>query len=701
MDVILFDNWNNNAKVVSAAVSDCGFLITVSRPFFMRNPCSLLYLAMVGILLPAAFAGDTAGPWWRTEPVRFFQTNLPENHSTLDPVKLVDDVADFGANVLLLNMGGIAAQYPTDIELHFRSRWLPEGKDFFGESLREAHERGLRVIGRFDLSKTQKPVFDVHPEWFFRRVNGEPAIFNELYSACINGGYYWEHAPRILTEALTRYEVDGVFFNMFGNPARDYAGVPMGPCHCDACAEKFRAEYHRELPVDDNDPDYRAFMYDSAKAVAANLGALIHRLRPGAAFLTYIDEYTDIIVHESNTSVTRPLPLWSYSASDNVNRSLNSGQNKTVFNLCMSFVDYPWRFIHVSPDEIRSRLWQNLANGAPPALVIFGAIGEEDTTSLQAARPIFEWHQQHEDLYVGQRSAARVLLLYGSGGVEYRGFFRILTEAHIPFAVTTDQDWLTDGRRDAYDLVIAPEGAPSELDSWVERGGRLLVAGVNVPTAAKPDVVAVHEETRAAWRLQDHDLFPSLSSTELVILDSPYVELKPGATDRANAPVLTLIPPAMTGPPELVWLDKVETTVPGLWSGEIGRGRIVWLPWSPGGSYYHYSSPSHAGLVTDLIDRLLPHGRQLRTEAHPLVEITLMQQPKQHRTLVHLVNVSGHSNTGYHPPLATGPITVEMRGTLTHARAVKLDAELPVSPAGDHIRFTLPKLYDYEVVVLE
>ena len=34
-----------------------------------------------------------------------------------------------------------------------------------GEVLREAHARGIRVIGRFDLSKTQKPVYDAHPEW--------------------------------------------------------------------------------------------------------------------------------------------------------------------------------------------------------------------------------------------------------------------------------------------------------------------------------------------------------------------------------------------------------------------------------------------------------------------------------------------------------------------------------------------------------
>ena len=51
------------------------------------------------------------------------------------------------------------------------------------------------------------------------RAGGQPAIYNGLYSTCINGNYYREHALTILAEALDRYEVDGLFFNMFGNPA--------------------------------------------------------------------------------------------------------------------------------------------------------------------------------------------------------------------------------------------------------------------------------------------------------------------------------------------------------------------------------------------------------------------------------------------------------------------------------------------------
>ena len=56
------------------------------------------------------------------------------------------------------NMGGIVAQYPTRVPFHYPSPHLPPGCDLFGDVLREAHARKIRVVGRFDLSKTQKAV---------------------------------------------------------------------------------------------------------------------------------------------------------------------------------------------------------------------------------------------------------------------------------------------------------------------------------------------------------------------------------------------------------------------------------------------------------------------------------------------------------------------------------------------------------------
>jgi hypothetical protein len=648
----------------------------------------LVLIAGLGFLSPAI-----GQKWWMDEPVRLVQTNLLEGDAVLDVKKHLEPIAEFPANTLLFNLGGIVAFYPTAMEYHYPSIHLPAGRDLFGEVLKEAHARGIRVVGRFDLSRTRKPVFDARPEWFFQSVQGEPAIYNGLYSTCINGGYYRDHALKILNEALERYEVDGLFFNMFGNPSHDYSGNALGPCQCDACRERFSARYNRPLPTA-ADSDYQEFMFISSREVAAAIAELIHRKRPGAAFLTYIQQHTDVIMSESNTAVGRPLPLWPYSASDNVNRARNSEPAKMAINLCMSFVDYPWRFVTVPQAEVQLRLYQNMAHGAGPAFVMLSTPDQEDRQAVIAARPVFKWHAEHEDLYVGQQSRARVLLL-GGGQNSYRGYFRLLSEQHIPFAVSDNLRWLEEPGH-AYELVVAPQVAAESLEPWVRKGGRLLISGVQPPSWLNVPVVERRQHTQGYWRVRNHRLLPSLRDTNLLMLDGEYVELRPFAD-----PILTLIPPAMYGPPEKVWSDKVETDVPGLWIAEHGKGKVAYVPWDIGGLYYRHSSQGHAGLMTDLVDLLLPRGRQLRTDAHPLVEITVMEQPRRKRLLIHFVNLSGHSGTAYFRPLPIGEIRVELAEEFQTARSVAHKQELPVTENGSYRSFVLPALKGYDVVVLE
>jgi hypothetical protein len=411
--------------------------------------------------------------------------------------------------------------------------------------------------------------------------------------------------------------------------------------------------------------------------------------------LTYIKDHTDGIMSESNTAVGRALPLWPYSASDNVSRSLGSEPDKVPINLSMSFVDFPWRYAHVPQAETELRLYQNIAHGGPPAFAMVGTMEQEDRMGLLAARPVFQWHAQHEDLYVGQSNAARVLLLTTGDTASYRGFFRLLSEQHIPFLVSENQRWVQDGAK-RFDLVIAPGRPPRELDEFVRNGGRVLVAGTTPPGLPVGRIVGPKPRTQGYWRVQDHALFPSLAQTNLLFFDGDYVEIEP-----RGKPPLTLIPPAMFGPPEKVWGDKVETTVPGLVFADAGKGRVAYIPWDVGGLYYRHSSQAHSGLIADVIDRLLPDGRQLKTDAHPLVEITLMDQPARRRTLVHLVNITGHSGTAYFPPVEMRDVRIQLAREFTRATAIGSNRTLTVSRDGRYRSFVLPSLKAYEVIAID
>ena len=178
----------------------------------------------------------------------------------------------------------------------------------------------------------------------------------------------------------------------------------------------------------------------------------------------------------------------------------------------------------------------------------------------------------------------------------------------------------------------------------------------------------------------------------LLMLDGPFTE----ATAASNAE-LTLIPPSMFGPPELIHMDMKETDTPALlW---LEGGKVAWLPWNLGALYYRLSLPAHAGLFRDLVNRLLPKGRQLETDAHPLIEMTLMRQPG--RTLLHLINLSGHSQTGYFAPLPTGPIQIRLEGNFKTVRLLRSGLPPSLQQVGGRSEIGLPRLQDYELIVLE
>ena len=627
------------------------------------------------------------------EPIRWVQTNLRETDATLDPKHLIDQLAEFRVNVLHFSMGGIVAHYHPRVPFHYASAYLPAGKDLMGEIVQMAHARGIRVVGRFDLSKTQKPVFDAHPEWFFRKANGEPVIYNGLYSTCINGGYYRDQAMKILAEALERYDVDGLFFNMFGNQSRDYSGNFVGHCHCDSCKRMYRELYAKELPAQE-DAQYRQFMFRSSREVAAEIGKLIHAKRPNAGYFNYIQESTDGIMSESNTAVTRALPLWPYASSDNVNRARNSQPTKMSVNLNMQFVDYNWRFATVPQPEIALRAWQNLAHGGALTLAVNGTLDHEDRQAIEAARPIFRWAAEHQQYFAGQESAARVLLLGGAGGTgrsysqaAYRGIFRFLSEEHIPFAVSDNMDWL--GKRE-FDLVIATDWAPPELSQYLAKGGRVLIASPLKPEITTPRVIATHKSAQSYFRVRNYDLFPSLKLTNLIMLNGDYTEV-----EGDGSASLSFVPSSMIGPPEKIHVDMTNTTKTGIVF--FNDGRATWIPWDLAGLYYRHSLPAHAGLLRDVVNRLLPK-RQLRTSAHPLVEMTLMRQAN--RTLLHLVNLSGHSDTAYFDALPMSGIRVQVSGQFKTARVVSTGKDLPLTRAGEYAEFVLPALGQYELVEL-
>ena len=70
-------------------------------------------------------------------------------------------------------------------------------------------------------------------------------------------------------------------------------------------------------------------------------------------------------------------------------------------------------------------------------------------------------------------------------------------------------------------------------------------------------------------------------------------------------------------------------------------------------------------------------------------------------TLLHLINLTGQSQTGYFDPIPMNAIRVQIEGRINAAKTVRTPGTLPVRVSGGFSEFTVPHLADYELVVLQ
>ena len=78
-----------------------------------------------------------------------------------------------------------------------------------------------------------------------------------------------------------------------------------------------------------------------------------------------------------------------------------------------------------------------------------------------------------------------------------------------------------------------------------------------------------------------------------------------------------------------------------------------------------------------------------------------MAQPARSRTLVHLVNGSGHQDTAYFAPIPRHDIRLELPAGIGRVRATALGRDLPVTTQDGRAVVTLPRLDAYEVLVAQ
>ncbi len=668
--------------------------------------------------------------WWNRAPYRLIQTNLREVDATMDTDAYVQSMVDASANVVLLNVGGIVANYPTKLPYQFRNPFMKG--DLVGELVKKLHDKGIKVIGRFDFSKLNETLAAKNPAWLYVGTNSQHVNYNGQVHTCINGGYQQEYSKEILKEAINTYPLDGVFFNMIGYTTSDYSGVYHGICQCVNCKKRFYDSTGHTLPVkaDMGDPvfrEYNEFKKSTADKLFKEIGQHIKTLSPKLMINTYADAGVDMIASESSASLSKEYE-WNYSATDNVKRILGSYKDRAPGNLLIYFQDIGFRHVGTSPNLAKVWMLENMLHGAPLGFVVIGTlVNYEDRIFIPTLNDLYGFHKSNEKLFTNVQSVSKVGLIRGSGD-DYKGMIKLLTEEHIiydvlePATVGTER---TPRKLEEYEVLILAnvenmdDRLISVIDNYVKNGGRILTTGATSTNdgSGKP---MNSIRLKALGVMPAYEMFRQAKSTYLKVSESDKAQLgekefkdftimmmysdflKCNPQGSTAAGLLKLVPETMFGPPEKSYFTQQNITdILGVITNTFGKGKSVFIPWQLGSQYHFKGNYMHRALFVGALQNILKVERTIITDGSPLIEMSHMANRNNAFEWIGMISHMGQIGGSLREPVAIHNTSIRFK-PLRPLKTIKLmrsGKSLEFNERNGWVECSVPQVRDFEMVV--
>ena len=664
--------------------------------------------------------------WYNHTPLRFIQTNLSEIDGNMDVDVYVKSIVDISANFVIFNVGGIIANYPTKLPFHYRNPYLKG--DLTGEVVKKLHEKGIKVIGRFDFSKINETLAVKKPEWLYVGTDGKNVNYYGQVHTCVNGGYQQEYGFGILKEAITTYPLDAIFFNMGGYQTSDYSQVEHGICQCESCKKRFHDSTGFSLPVKpDNDSpvyrQYRAFQRSTSEDLFLRIKTFTKNLKPN---LVLVHEAGEMIRSESGTGYTSGRD-WNYHATENVKRVLGSYKDKTSNDSYNYLMGMDYRHTATSPNIGRIYLLEQMLNGAAPGIYVMGRLENQyDRVFLSTLKELYAFHKTNEKLFTNLQSLSKIGLIMGSTQ-EYRGIMKLLIEEHIMFdLIRTSAVGSVDAPRklEEYDALILSDVVDMDdnfisiIDIYVKNGGKLLATGFpGINDAIGTPMNKIRLQSPGV--MPDYEMFPRTQSTYLKVMENDLSALGKNefkdfslimmysgflkCKTRGNAEsYLKLVPHTRQGRPEKVYFtDEDITGFPGIVANTFGKGRAVLIPWQIGSQYIWKGNNAHRALFLTALQNLLKVESPLVTDASPLIEMTHIGNRNGAFEWIGMINHSGQLGDAFREP-------VPIYNTTIRFKPIKPVKTIKLMRSGEGLKFKqnngwveciVPQINDFEMML--
>jgi Hypothetical glycosyl hydrolase 6/Beta-galactosidase trimerisation domain len=727
----------------------------------MVNRRDFLQTFAVGTLLATSSTAGSAAvlgpvqPGWYDRPMRWAQLAFVEDDpGNYDPAFWLDYFRRIHADAACLSAGGCVAFYPTQVPLHYRSRWLGD-RDPFGDMVKGCRNLGMNVIGRTDSHAVHQEVYDAHSDWILVDAQGNKQRHwsdPDFWVTCALGPYNFEFMTSVHQEIMKAYRVDGIFTNR-------WAG--SGMCYCRHCQENFRDFSGMDLPRT-NDPQdaarreyivwrqMRLFelwrLWDSAiKAINPDASYIANA---GGGALSGLDMKTvgklAPTLFADRQGRSGVMPPWANGKNAKEYRAtLGQKPIAGIFSVGLE-EKYRWKDSVQNGDEIRMWVADGIAHGLRPWFTKFNA-KPIDHRWLPVVEEIYGWHFRNERYLRNEASLARVAMVYSQqtaafyGGEQARakvedpalGFYQALVEARIPFEMV--HDGLLDSEHVApYRTLILPNiaalslGQCTQIQEFVNQGGSVVATyetslfdewGVRREDFGLTSLFGASfvgriegpmmnsylslEKDPASGRF--HPLLAGLEDSTRIINGVHRVIVTPAETDAYFQ--LRVVPSYPDLPMEEVFPSPAKTQEAGVFVRQIGRGRVVYFPWDVDRTFWEVLNVDHGKLLRNAVLWATDEPTPVSVKGPGILDLAIWSQ--KNSLTVHLVNLTN-------PMMMKGPlreiipvprqqvhIRYPQNRRIAKVHLLVANQEVPYRQDADGVGLEIPTIGLHEVIAID
>jgi hypothetical protein len=711
-------------------------------------------LSVCAILGAVQHLGGQSYSWWEKEPLRIIDVGTVFGEiASRPPGDRAAGKAALAFNAEHLQVMAFAKGLD-DRGFYFSSKAAGRiNEDYLKRYLPEAHKRGLRVIIYFNVHWYSRLFGDQHPDWVQIKEDGKPLmnVYDTGTSFCVNSPWR-EWCFQVLRD-LCAYPIDGIF----------YDGPIFFPetCYCRSCREKYRRLHETDLPskrerqgrafgnlVEFQARSLAEYLRDSrqlVKSINPNIAFYMNGGVRGANWATgrlnrVLAPEQDILGSEGGFiagDLTR-VPLWKPGITAKLLETQAPSKARVIFSAAGH---KPWTFSVLPASELRLLYADSIANASniwfgitpsemnQPEMEVLASMnrflarsGRYFAATRSEARLALVWSDVTANFYAG--SDAQLIDVdrippgsqVGNLEGEFSGLADALVRSHTPFDVLDDvaleqQDLARYAAIFLPNVACMSERVAARLREYVRGGGNLFATfetsmydetGVRRGEFALADVFGAADGRRIVGPMR-WDFMKARAAPAL--LEGITREWIPSTAYHVRAVAkggqrLLDFSKAMAG--RYDGLPEVSDDA-AIIVNSFGLGRSVYFSGDLGNAILNFHLPEHLRLVGNAVRELAPPPASLENAPEP-IELVLRSQENGRRLLLHFVNFTGEMTRPIQRVLPLEKVRVSLRPGREFSKVFCLvrPANLKVqrSSSGE-LRFELPRLNEYEVVVIE